>query len=86
MWVAFAFAKATHIFFSKTTCELDIVLTRTVSILATNELVKLTMLWTTGPWLSIQKKTECGIQSVCTVCRLLSILVYTGLYLVYLDT
>ena len=25
MWVAFAKAKATHIFFSKSTCELDIV-------------------------------------------------------------
>ena len=47
MW----FAKATHIFFSKNTCELDILLTRTVNILTTNELVKLTMLWTTGPWL-----------------------------------
>ena len=35
MWVAFAF----HIFFSKNTCELDIVLTKTVNILATNELV-----------------------------------------------
>ena len=29
----FAFAKATHIFFSKNTCELDIVLTGTVIIL-----------------------------------------------------
>ena len=47
MWVAFAFAKATHIF-SKSTCELDIVHIRTVNILTTNELVKLTMLWTTG--------------------------------------
>ena len=34
--VAFAFAKA-NIFFSKNTCELDIVLTRTVNILTTNE-------------------------------------------------
>ena len=49
MWVAFAFAKATHIFFSKNTCELDMVLTRTVNTLTTNELIKLTMLWTTGP-------------------------------------
>ena len=48
MWVAFAFAKVTHIF-QQNTCELDIVLTRTVNILATNELVKLTVLWTTGP-------------------------------------
>ena len=37
-------------FFSKNTCELNIVLTRTVNILTTNELVKLTMLWITGPW------------------------------------
>ena len=50
MWVAFAFAKATHIFFSKNTCELDIVFNRTVNILTTYNLVKLTMLWTTGPW------------------------------------
>ena len=48
-WVAFAFAKATHIFFSKNTCELDTVFTRTVNILITKQLVKLTMLWTTGP-------------------------------------
>ena len=50
MWVAFAFAKATHIFSAKNNCELDILLTRTVIILTINELVKLTMLWTTGPW------------------------------------
>ena len=36
-------------FFSKNTCELDIVLTRTVNILTTNELVKLIMLRTTVP-------------------------------------
>ena len=47
--VAFAFAKGTRIFFSKNTCELDVVLSRTVNILTTNELVKLMMLWTTGP-------------------------------------
>ena len=57
MWVAFVFAKATkkkHLqklltFFQQNTYELDIVLTRTVNILTTYELVKLTMLWTTGP-------------------------------------
>ena len=38
-----------HFFFSKNTYELDIVLTRTVNILITIKLVKLTMLWTTGP-------------------------------------
>ena len=41
-------------FFSrKNTCDLDIVLTRTVNVLATNEFVKVTMLWTTGPRLFI---------------------------------
>ena len=45
-YVAFAFAKATHFFFQKKTY---IVLTRIVNILTTNELVKLTTLWTTGP-------------------------------------
>ena len=58
LWVAFANAKATHIFFfSKNTCESDIVLSRTVNILTTNELVKLTMLWTTGPQAFIMLKT-----------------------------
>ena len=52
MWVAFAFAKATHIFSAKNTFELDIVLNRTVNILTTNKLVKLTMLWIPGPWTS----------------------------------
>ena len=42
------FAKATHIL-QQNTYELDIVFTRTVNILTINELVKLTMLWTTGP-------------------------------------
>ena len=37
-------------FFQQNTCELHIVLTRTVNILAINELVKLIMLWRTGPW------------------------------------
>ena len=47
---SFCICKSYSHFFSKNTCELIIVLTRTVNILTTNELVKLTMLWTTGPW------------------------------------
>ena len=39
----------TFFFQKKKICELDIVLTRTVNILTPNELVKITMLWTTGP-------------------------------------
>ena len=50
---------APHIFSAKI-CELDIVLTRSVNILTTNKLIKLTMLWTTGPWnlvfLSLQEQ------------------------------
>ena len=46
---SFCICKSYSHFFSKNICELDISLTRTVNILTTNELVKLTMLWTTGP-------------------------------------
>ena len=56
-------------FCSKNTCELDIVLTSTVNILTTNELVKLTMLWTTGPstfWLKI---TLCKAMNLIKVLR-----------------
>ena len=41
---SFCICKRYSHFFSKNTCELDIVLTRTVNILTTNELIKLTML------------------------------------------
>ena len=40
-------------FFSKNTCELDSLLTRTVNILTTNDLVKLTMLWTLDPGVEV---------------------------------
>ena len=46
---SFCICKNYSHFFSKNTCELDIVLTRTVYILITNKLIKLTALWTTGP-------------------------------------
>ena len=55
---SFAFGKAIHIFFSKNNCELDTVFTRTVNILTTNELVKLTMLCTTGPRSFLIKDSE----------------------------
>ena len=41
---SFCICKNYSHFFSKTTCVLDVVLTRTVNILTTNELVKLTTL------------------------------------------
>ena len=46
---SFCICKSYSHFFSKNTCELDIVLTRTVNIFTTNELVKLTMLQQVGP-------------------------------------
>ena len=46
---SFCICKSYSHFFSKNTCALDIVLTRTFNISTTKELVKLTMLWTTGP-------------------------------------
>ena len=55
-------------FCSKNTCELDIVLTRTVNILTTNELVKLKMLWTTGPWLLLLS----GAINLLSTCILMS--------------
>ena len=47
---SFCICKSYSHFFSKNIYELDIVLTRPVNILTSNELVKLTTLWTTGPW------------------------------------
>ena len=48
--VSLKLCKSYSHFFSKNSCEFDIVLIRTVNILTTNELIKLTMFWTTGPW------------------------------------
>ena len=45
---SFCICKSYSHFLSKNTRELDIILTRAFNILITNELVKLTMLWTTG--------------------------------------
>ena len=47
---SFCICKSYSHFFSNNACALDIVLTRIVNILTLNELVKLTTLWTTGPW------------------------------------
>ena len=55
---SFCICKSYSHFFSKNTCELYIVLTRTILILTTNELVKLTMLWTIGPWYIIQRSRQ----------------------------
>ena len=47
---SFCTAKATHIFSAKNIRILYIESAKTVSEMTLNELVKLTMLWTTGPW------------------------------------
>ena len=47
---SFCICKSYSHFFSKNTCELDIVHTSRVNILTHNKLVKLTMLWTAGLW------------------------------------
>ena len=51
MWVA----KATHIFSAKNIKILYIDSAKIFNEMTLNELVKLTMLWTTGPWLTGQK-------------------------------
>ena len=48
LWIRYYQSGWYHIF-SEITYELDIVLTRTFNILTTNELIKQTMFWTTGP-------------------------------------
>ena len=48
--ISFCSAKATHIFSAKNTRILRIESAKTVNEMTFNELVKLTTLWTTGPW------------------------------------
>ena len=47
---SFCSAKATHIFSAKNIRILYIESTKTINEMTLNELIKLTMLWTTGPW------------------------------------
>ena len=53
MWVAFAMQKLLTFFSAKNIRILYIESAKTVNEMTLNELVKLTMLWTTGPWLII---------------------------------
>ena len=52
MWVAFAVQKVLTFFSAKNFRILYIESAKTVNEMTLNELVKLTMLWTTGPWLT----------------------------------
>ena len=56
MWVAFVSVKATHIFSVKIFRILCIESAKTVNKMTLNELVKLTTLWTTGPWFPNRKR------------------------------
>ena len=53
---SFRNAKATHIFSAKNIRILCIESAKTVNEMTLNELVKLTMLWTTGPWFFNEKQ------------------------------
>ena len=54
MWVAFAVQKLLKFFFSAQNIRiLCIESTKTVNEMTLNELIKLTMLWTTGPWIAL---------------------------------
>ena len=55
MWVAFAVQKLLTFFFSaKNISILYIESAKTINEMTLNELVKLTTLWTTGPWFRVQ--------------------------------
>ena len=53
MWVAFAVQKLLTFFQQTNIRILYIESAKTVNEMTLNELVKLTMLWTTGPWISL---------------------------------
>ena len=50
MWVAFAVQKLLTFFQQKNISILCIESPKTINEMTLNEVVKLTMLWTTGPW------------------------------------
>ena len=60
---SFCTAKATHIFSAKNIRILYIESAKTVNEMTLNELVKLTMLWTTGPGRTIYGLTGSGLHS-----------------------
>ena len=55
---SFCTAKATHIFSAKNIRILCIESDKTVNEMTLNELVKLTTLWTTGPWFLVRKTSR----------------------------
>ena len=64
---SFCICKSYSHFFSQNTGVLDIVFTRSVNILTTNELVKLTMPWTTGPRMLTSEMKESLVTNSCAL-------------------
>ena len=73
---SFCSAKATHIFSAKNIRIFYIESAKTVNEMTLNELVKLTMLWTTGLWFfahySVSFRTIKQISMKCNITRFLS--------------
>ena len=61
-------AKATHIFSAKNIRILCIESAKTVNEMTLKELIKLTMLWTTGPWIRLRM---CKMMWICICCACL---------------
>ena len=64
----FCSAKATHIFSAKNIRILCIESAKTVNEMTLNKLIKLTMLWTTGPWFPKPEYPEKNYRTFC--CRI----------------
>ena len=58
MWVAFAVQKLLTFFSAKNFRILYIESAKTVNEMTLNELVKLTTLWTTGPWITNSEDSD----------------------------
>ena len=61
---SFCSAKATHIFSAKNIRILYIESAKTVNEMTLNELVKLTTLWTTGPWIFLLKNNYISLDKM----------------------
>ena len=68
---SFCSAKATHIFSTKNIGILYIESAKTVNEMTLNELVKLTTLWTTGPWYLLWLFWLCHSAQVNTVAEII---------------
>ena len=72
---SFCSAKATHIFSAKNIRILYIEVSKTVNEMTLNELVKLTMLWTTGPRILHDIQTDMNILHWLYVCKVIHVVI-----------